>query len=187
MIFPRSRFAHCNQRGFTLIELMIVIAIAGLITVGITGAISQLLTVNTRASNHMIAVRQVQQAGKEVSKDTLQAQNIIPTEGAGEYPPDTSFPLSLNWTDWEGVVNVVVYDITEHGDLQRTHTRNDTAEATAPPVVARYVDVSIDPITGRARTNCDWDAINGVLTFTVTATLGTQSETRIYEIEPRPD
>jgi prepilin-type N-terminal cleavage/methylation domain-containing protein len=176
MIRDRFRFIHNGQGGFTLLELIIAIAIAGLITAGITMAVMQILTVNHRASNRMVVVRQVQQAGKEVSKDALQAQNIVPTNGTGEYPPATNFPLTLNWTDWEGQVNVVVYNITEDGELHRSHSRNDTEVWTALPVVAKYIDPT--------QTSCDWDG--SLLVFTVTAALGTESETRIYEIEPRP-
>lgn len=187
---------HKHQKGFTLIELLIAIAIVGLITGGITGAIIQVLTINTRASNRMIAVRQVQQAGKEVSKDTLQAQSVDPTEGGGEYPPDTDFPLSLNWTDLDEQVNVVVYtleDMPSDPDLKvlkRSHTINGVPQMTGLIVVAQYIDVTIDPATGKAKTNCDWDPDNWVLTLTVTATVGNgpqgASETRIYQVEPRP-
>jgi prepilin-type N-terminal cleavage/methylation domain-containing protein len=186
MIFPRLGTGHDNQKGFTLLELIIAIAIAGLITAGITMAIMQILTINHRASNHMIAVRQVQQAGKEVSKDALQAQYIVLTDGTGEYPADTNFPLTLNWTDSEGRVNVVVYNITEDGELKRSHIVDGNATATALPVVAQYIDFSMDPLTTEARTRCEWDSVRRLLTFTVTAALGTETETRIYEIEPRP-
>jgi prepilin-type N-terminal cleavage/methylation domain-containing protein len=161
---------HKEQRGFTLIEMLVVVTLIGLISTGITASIIQVLNINTRASNHMIAVRQVQQAGKEVSKDTLQARpDNINDNPLGAF-------LALNWTDWEGQENVVVYTITEDGELQRSYTIDGEAQATAPPVVAEYIDPD--------QTSCEWNGI--VLTFEVTATVGGQSETRVYEIEPRP-
>jgi len=172
-----------DERGFTLIEMVVVIVLIGLITGGITAAIMQVLTINTRASNHMIAIRQVQQAGKEVSKDALQAQSINAT-----ISPDVL--LILTWDEWgTNQTNTVNYTLENMSGglkrLQRSHTFNDTVQTTAPPVVAEYIDDTIDPVTGEPKTNCDWDG--SVLTFTVTATVGTESETRIYEIEPRPD
>jgi len=163
---------HNNQRGFTLIELMIAIVIAALITAGIAAATMQVLAINTRASNHMIAVRQVQQAGKEVSKDALQSQAnaINASPSGGEF-------LILGWTNWEGLENVVVYNITQAGELKRSHSINGTPESTARFVVAEYID--------SAHTSCNWTGT--VLIFTVTATVGTESETRIYEIDPRVD
>jgi len=175
-----------GQKGFTLIELMIAIGIAALITVGITAATMQILTINHRASNHMIAVRQVQQAGKEVSKDALQAQSVNASESSN------GFPLTLTWDEWgTNQTNTIVYDFTDMPSglkqLERMHTFNGTEQATALPVVAQYIDDTIDSSTGEARTRCEWDPIDGVLTFTVTARVGTEIETRIYEIEPRPD
>jgi prepilin-type N-terminal cleavage/methylation domain-containing protein len=168
MTHHRLRLVHKPQRGFTLIELLVAIAIVGLIAGGITAAINQVLTINTRASNHMVAVRQVQQAGKEVSKDALQSQNVTYSESPG-------FNLTLAWKDIEDVENLVVYTIA-NGELNRSHAINGTDEATAPPVVAEYIDPD--------HTSCVWEG--GVLSFTVTATVGGESETRIYEIEPRP-
>jgi prepilin-type N-terminal cleavage/methylation domain-containing protein len=176
MMFPRLGCVHNNQKGFTLLELIIAIAIAGLITAGITVAIMQILTINTRASNHMIAVRQVQQAGKEVSKDTLQAQ---PSKIDDD--PAEAF-LVLNWTDSQGGNNTVIYTLQTMPSspalsmLARSHTINGTDEVTARAVVAEYIDPD--------KTSCVW--ADGVLTFNVTATVGSESETRIYEIEPRP-
>ena len=51
--------------------------------------------------------------------------------------------------------------------------------------MAEYIDDAIDPSTGKSKTRCEWDPISGVLTFTVTAAVGMESETRVYEIEPR--
>ena len=64
MIFGRLGVIHKGQRSFTLIEMLVAITLIGLITGGTTTAIMQVLTINTHASNHMIDVRQMQQAGK---------------------------------------------------------------------------------------------------------------------------
>ena len=45
-------------------------------------------------------------------------------------------------------------------------------------IAAEYIDPDV------AKTRCDWDG--EVLTFTVTATVGDESETRVYEVKPRP-
>ena len=181
MTFPRFTFVRKEQTGFTLVELLVAIAIVGIITLGITMTISQIWTINIDASNHMIAVRQVQQAGKEVSKDTLQAQNVDDT--------DSDFLLRLTWVDWEGTANNVTYTITSENELQRSHSVNDGEVSETSRVIARYINPE--------QTSCEWHppgdepVFRGKLVFTVTATVGSgpqgASETRVYEIEPRPD
>jgi prepilin-type N-terminal cleavage/methylation domain-containing protein len=163
-----------DQRGFTLIEMLVVLVLIGIITGGITAAISQVLTINTRASNHMIAVRQVQQAGKEVSKDTLQAQNVTYS--------DNPFLLTLAWTDSDGAENAVNYTI-EDNKLQRSQSIDGSSPTFR--VIAQY----IDPV----QTSCNPVGVlpdNSAINFKVTATVGNGPyeaiETRIYEIEPRP-
>ena len=160
-----------GERGFTLIEVLIAIAITGIIAAAITGAIFQVFNVNTRSSNRMIAVRQVQQAGKEVSKDVLQSQ---PDKIDYDELPDGYF-LLLGWTDWEGQENDVSYKI-EDNKLQRTHTIDGEPASTAPPIVAEYIDP--------AQTSFVLDG--DTFQFTVTATVGEESETRVYEVKPRP-
>jgi len=69
-----------NQRGFTVIELLVAIAISGLITSGLTLTIFQVFGGNARNSSEMTVVRQVQNAGHRVSRDTLMAQVVTPAE-----------------------------------------------------------------------------------------------------------
>jgi prepilin-type N-terminal cleavage/methylation domain-containing protein len=161
-----------GERGFTLIEMLVVLTLIGIITAGITAAISQVLTINTRASNHMIAVRQVQQAGKEVSKDTLQAQNVTYTE-------NPNFLLTLAWIDSDSAENAANYTI-EDNKLQRSQSIDGGSPNFR--VIAQYIDP--------AQSSCSWNNVTRVLTFTVTATVGNGPyeaiETRIYEIQPRP-
>lgn len=176
MIFHRLGLINKNQKGFTLTELILAIAIAGIITGGITATIFQVFSGNIRTSNHMTAVRQVQSAGYWVSHDTPMAQ-IVDAPGA------TGFPLTLTWTewDWNGATftytsHEVIYTLLADNKLQRSHSINDGTAETG--IIAEYINPD--------QTSCVWDDDSDELTFTVTATVQQQSETRVYEVIPRP-
>jgi len=183
MMFHKLGLINKNQRGFTLIELMVVIAITGFVTSGATMAILQVINGSARTNNHMTAVRQVQNAGYWVSRDVHMVQNIVadPTGGG--------FPLTLTWTDWgnneEHQVVYTLLDMPSGGlkNLQRSHSSNGITETI---IIAQFIDPTVKD--GEPQTKCE--PTNGSLVFTVTATVGGgsqgQSETRIYEIVPRP-
>jgi len=159
---------HKDQRGLTIIELLVVMILTGLITAAITTTFFQVFDMNTRTANHMSALSQVQQAGKLVSEDILEAQpNMIddsPT--SGEF-----FILGWNITP----AREVTYTL-EDGELWRTETIGGDSTTTR---VAEYIDP--DP----TKTYCDWNG--DVFIFKVTATVGEESEQRIYRVQPRPD
>ncbi len=175
------RLIHKDQKGFTLIELLITVAIVAGIGVVTIAAIGQLVQSN-RTSNHMVAVRQVQQAGHRVSQDCIQAQNIsVSTENGG-------FPLTLswNWTDLVegGELHTVVYNFTNPSggvcELQREETVGTNSTTT---IVAQYIYNGTAP---PRPTECSWNNATRVLTLNVTARVGLQTESRTYEIKPRP-
>ena len=173
MIFGRIGVIQRDQRGLTLVELLIAILLAGVVTSGVTMTIFQVFNINSRTSSHMTAIRQVQHAGKQVSQDLLQAQHIETEDN-----PDTPELLTLTWTDWDNAQHEIVYNLEdmpsgEFKILWREHYKNLSLNSTT--IVAEYIDP--------AETSCDWD--NGILTFTVTANVGGQSETRVYEVTPR--
>jgi len=175
------RLIHKNQKGFTLIEVMITVAILAVIGVVIQAVIVEVIQSN-RTSNHMVAVRQVQQAGHRVSQDCIQAQNINTSNVTG------GFPLTLNWTAWnDGEFHTVVYNLTPPSggvcELQRQETVvNTTTTVMGPAPVAQYVYFNA---TSPNSTECSWNATEKVLTFNVTARVGLQTESRTYEIKPR--
>ncbi len=169
MIFRRLGLIHKNQRGIAMLELTMALLVTGLIASSIIITISQVFSGNTRSSNHMLAVRQVQSAGYWVSHDTQMAGTVTPTAD-----PD-GFPLTLTWTDWDSTPHQVVYTLVG-SELRRDYDSQETR-------VAEFINP--DP----AMTNCVF--ANGKLTLTVTATVDTGSqqgsETRTYEVVPRPD
>jgi prepilin-type N-terminal cleavage/methylation domain-containing protein len=158
-----------DQRGFSIMELLMVIALTGIITAAITTAFFQVFDMSRRTSNHMIAVTQVQQAGKLVSEDMLEAQQIdVDPSGPGEF-------LELGWISQNtSTVHNITYTM-ENGVLWRSESI-DGGNATLVRV-AEY----IDPYG----TSCV--PSGGVLNFTVTATVGDESEQRIYQVRPRSE
>ena len=173
MIFHRLGVINKDQKGFGLVELIVALAITGLITGGITMSIFQVFDINTRSNNHMTAVIQVHNAGYWISHDTQMAQSVVTTGVSG-------FPLTLTSTDWDsGDVHQVIYTLLVDNKLQREHYTNLNLDATT--IVAEYINPN------PAKTKCEF--AGGKLTLTVTATVGgwkPASETRIYEVIPRP-
>jgi len=171
-MFHRLGSINKNQKGFTLLEMLLALLIGSLIAGGITATIFQVVIGSARTNNHMIAVRQVQSAGYWVSHDAQMAQTVVPATDAD------GFPLTLSWTDWAGTSNVITYTIVG-GELKRQQV---VGSQTSQTTVARFIDPD------SANTKCQ--LTGGTLILTVTATVGPssqrQSETRVYKIVPRP-
>lgn len=176
MILHRLGSIHKNQRGFTLLDLLLAMVISGIVTATIMTTIFQLFTGSAHSSNHMTVISQVQSSGYWVSHDAHMAQNVSTDNTTG-----TGLPLTLVWTEWNGNVNTVVYSLEDMPggglkNLQRSHSIDGDS------IVAQYIDP--DP----TKTSCNFT--DGELIFTVTATLGTgseeESETRVYKVVPRP-
>jgi prepilin-type N-terminal cleavage/methylation domain-containing protein len=162
---------HKDQRGLTIIELLVVMILTGLITAAITTTFFQVFDMNTRTANHMSALSQVQQAGKLVSEDILEAQAIEDSPAGGEF-------LILGWNITPA--REVTYTL-EDGELWRSETVGDD-----PPTLTRVAEyINSDP----TMTSCHLEG--SVLIFKVTATVGEgtvheESETREYRVQPRP-
>ena len=171
-----------GERGLTLIELTVTVAIVALIAAGANMSVFQVLKGTERNNDHMTAVNQVQNAGYWISRDAQMAKNIT-TENLT--PPEF---LVLAWTeeDTDPVhQHQVIYTLeampgSELKRLRRSHSVDGGAVNTA--LVAQYIDP--DP----GMTKCQF--INGTLTLTVTASINshsqTKTETRVYEVVPRP-
>ena len=169
-----------GQKGFTLIEVLVVVVLIGIIAAGIAMTISQVMAVNSRTSSKMVALRQVQQAGDRVSKDVQQARTVEPTG-------DSGFPLTLRipyWTtnatdDLEMRQHKVIFELV--GDeLRREYYTDDGSESPDfTTTVARYIDGD--------ETSFGPGQQPGAYVLKVAATVGLYTETRDYEVKPRPD
>jgi prepilin-type N-terminal cleavage/methylation domain-containing protein len=165
-----------GQRGFSLIELLVAIPIAALISTAATGAIFQIFT-GYRAGNDIVAFRQLQTVGDCLSNDALQAQDVADT---WVQPDDRGFPLTLTWTDWDNDIHQVVYDLIDmpSGTLKQLQRQETVNGDTSSRIVGQYLDGSASQIS--------YDASAVKVIFQVTATVGEQTASRVYEVKPRP-
>ena len=167
-----------------MVELLIAMLLTGIVATAITGTILYVLNVNFSTANRMTAVRQVRNVGFWISPDVQMARNVEPGASSG-------FPLTLTWTDWAtNYTHEVIYTLenmpsSEFKRLQREHKIyiDSELDSTTTTILAEYIDpaqTSLDPDQPCIFPDC------GAFKFTVTATVGGQSETRVYEVETRP-
>lgn len=157
-----------KHKAFTLIEILIAVALVGILGAGITTFAMQTITETKRSSNHMQVIQQLQNAGFWVSRDVQMAQTVTPGPNAG-------FPLQVDWTDEALNTFQVTFSLSE-GVIQRSLVKNGQAAVTT--TVARFID------SNPGLTNCTY--ASNLLTFNVTSKLGQSSMSRSYKIEKRP-
>ena len=155
-----------NQKGFTLVELLVAIAIAGIIGAAATMAVHQVITIPIISNNQNTAINNVRNATHWISRDA-QSANSTSIDVSPKF-------LSLERLEWDSgnwTSHAIDYTL-EDNVLWRYYD-----SGTAGTLIAQYIDTE--------KSNCHWDG--DVLTVTITSKVGNNSETRTFEVKPRPD
>ena len=176
-----------KQKGFTLIEMIVAIAISSAIGGGIVFSIYQTSSYQAIDRARMNCVKQLENAIHYIVQDAQMAQKVTLAED------DDNFPLTLSWTEWDvsspEYEHIVTYRLTGSGssELERRHLAYDVSggEPTTNEVniVARYIE------SDSAKTNCGYagNILSLELTATITGFPKEITETREVEIMPRTD
>ena len=164
-----------SQKGFTLVELMIVIALTGIISTAAAMSIHQVLTGTALSNDLNTAINQVRNAGYWISRDAQMAQSV------DHNPGDPKF-FELTWTDWDdSELHTISYSLESIpaglNKLKRSETDNN---GTTQTFIAQHIKSKEEGVTW-----CQWDG--EVLTVTITAQVGGKTETRTFQVKPRPD
>jgi prepilin-type N-terminal cleavage/methylation domain-containing protein len=170
-----------GQKGYTLIELLIAVAILGAASTAIFGGTFQVIRNTETNSNRMTSILQVQYTGNKIGTDVHMAQTI--QTAANLTAPDF---LELTWVEastgdrYEITYTFQDMDSGSMKKLVRRQSVNDTDNSTF--YISQYIDSSGD------MTTCNYT--DGIFNLKVTAAVGTgmlgHTETRLYRVFPRP-
>lgn len=162
-----------NQRGFTLIEVLISLCITGVVAVAVVTSLSQLQSISNTHYAHITSVKQVENAIYYMNRDIQQSQDI-------EFNVQGNW-IRLTWTSWDSVQHQITYKfanvVNNIGDL----VRND---GTGSNTVAKFIN------TSPSVTSSSYDSAGHKVTLQLTATVKSgdkqNTETRKLTIVPRP-
>ena len=171
-----------SQKGFTLLELIIVIALTGIISTAAAMSIHQIFTGTAFSNDQNTAINQVRNAAYWISRDAQMAQ---PDEIKGSNLTLGRF-LQLKWNSFDSntthAVNYTLEDMPGNGlkKLKRSETIN--SDSLTNTLIAQY----IKPME-EEETWCSWNSTEKILTVNITAQVGGRTEKRTFQVEPRPD
>lgn len=165
-----------SEYGYSLVSTIVAVAIMALLAAGIMTVIFQIYNVSSATTNHMVAIREVQNAGRWITRDT-QAARIIETTGDSD-----GFPLTIKWYDQSGNRYEVVYDISMDNQLIRQHytNRSINPDPDSSKLIARY----INPSTTSCNISQNDELIVNISAY-VDTRLHAKTETRVYRVFPR--
>jgi prepilin-type N-terminal cleavage/methylation domain-containing protein len=191
LLCPKQR--KRNQPGFTLIEMLIALAISMIIVIGTAAFMQHMLSVTADHSDKKLAQIEVHYVGFWIGEDVAQAQSITLANSTVDGYPIQGFPITLSWTNPDDGNTTIVYSVESMKDkLGRTLLKlNRTKDDTGTSTIAEYLDPSLDD-TGTPKTRCyqkteigDQTVLTDVLVLEVTAQVDRRVESGRYEIFPR--
>jgi len=160
-----------GQEGFTLIELVLAIAIAGAIVTVVGMTITTLILNSQQPSRQYTLLPQVQNAGYWISRDVQMSRNVTAPDPSG-------FPLSISIPVDDDENNDYDIKYAFSGNTLIREVYDSSGNLTSQNLIAKYVDKDI--------TTFDSDNTGASLyKLTIRAVMGEEAVTASYEMRQR--
>ena len=124
-----------SENGFTIIEVIVALAITGIIVPVMAMSTATLLSNNQGAVDHNIVLQQVQNVGYWISRDVQTAKTVTLTEPGG-------FPLTLLIPDDANEGNDYSVEYLFNGSKLKRRVYDSSHTLTAEINVAEYIELS---------------------------------------------
>ena len=117
-----------RQKGFTLIEILVVMAVGGMVMMGVVASICQVATGTSRSNSQGIVLTDVNRAAWHITKDLQMAHSTgMTVDESVVLSPGTT--VRLSWTDYTTYFedpdaeknHSSTYSLTDSGELVRTY------------------------------------------------------------------
>jgi len=122
-----------GQKGFTLVELLIGLAITTTILASLTMTIVMLLTSTPRSNDRSVVLQQVHSASDWISHDVQMARNVTPG-GSNGFPLSIDIPVDSDENNDYGVV--YLFD----GNKLRRELYDSSETLISETLIADYID-----------------------------------------------
>ncbi|MFC1847602.1 type II secretion system protein J [Chloroflexota bacterium] len=142
-----------KQRGFTLIEILVVMAVGGMILAGVVLSIQQIFLSTARSNSQVTALADIDRVVLSIKKDLLMTQSTNLTDG----DPTPQSSVTLTWID---------YTSSFSSSNQTSHSSSYILSDTE---LQRTYDSTMN-IVGRHITSIGFTQSGKVIKVTITAT-----------------
>ena len=157
------------EKGFTLLEMLIVLAITGVIVGPLTMATISLLTNPQRSADLNVVLSQVQSAGHWISRDVQMSRTVTPGGSTGLEPLTLTIPVSDDAND-----DLTVKYLFDGNKLKREV--RDASTLISETLIANFVDTADTSFV---------DLGSGLYKLTIKASRSETAITRGYEVGQR--
>ena len=160
-----------GEKGFTLLELLVGVAIMGIIVVSLAMLTMTLLTNPKQSNDNNIVLQEVRNAATWISRDVQMSRSVNATDPNG-------FPLTLAIPVDDNEDNDYKIDYLFTGSKLKRQEYDSLDNLTSETFIAEYIDTSNTTFSAL-------DADAGLHEFTVRAAKREAVATMSYEISQR--